>query len=67
MAFEDFSSGLTTPSFHKKGTLLYASPEMVLRGAGRSLEADVWAYGCLALEVWINENLPGQSLTRWVI
>lgn len=47
VAFEDFPSDLNTSSFHENNTPVYASPEMMLKGTRRSLESDVWAYGCL--------------------
>lgn len=48
---EEIPSGLTTRSA-KIGTLRYVSPELMLASSARhTRESDVWAWGCLFLEV----------------
>lgn len=44
------SAGLTTSSFHGKGSPRYMSPELLEEGARRGPESDVWAWGCVVLE-----------------
>lgn len=47
---EDASSGLTT-TCSPKYTLWYASPELVNNNSRHTLASDVWAFGCLLLQV----------------
>ncbi|KAG8901837.1 hypothetical protein FRB99_005076, partial [Tulasnella sp. 403] len=44
-------SGLTTTDFRRAGTIRYQCKELLLEGDRRSLETDIWAWGCLTLEV----------------
>lgn len=46
---DEVPSGLTTPN-KDACTARYASPELIMGGI-RTLECDVWAWGCLLLEV----------------
>lgn len=48
-ALDDEPTGPTT-SDDLKGTLRYYSPE-VMSGSDRNLASDIWAWGCLVLEV----------------
>ncbi|KAG8905280.1 hypothetical protein FRB99_000297 [Tulasnella sp. 403] len=48
---EEGRSGLTTSDFQHAGTLRYQSPELLEDNTLRSLESDIWAWGCLALEL----------------
>lgn len=49
---DDMPSGLTTVSFYKKGTPLYLSPELLTSDMPkRDFRSDVWAWGCVVLEV----------------
>lgn len=51
-AMEGTPSGLTTTSFGLRGSTRYMSPELVSEDdARRTLASDVWAWGCLLLEV----------------
>ncbi|KAG8900065.1 hypothetical protein FRB99_006275, partial [Tulasnella sp. 403] len=45
------ATGYTTSGFKRAGTLRYQSPELLLPDAVRSLESDVWAWGCLVLKM----------------
>lgn len=48
---EDRPTGLTTSSW-AQGTIRYCSPELVTNSKPQhSLESDIWALGCLILEV----------------
>lgn len=47
---DDFPTGLTTSSL-TLGTIRYASPELMEGNNRRTLRSDIWAWGCLALEV----------------
>ncbi|KAG8949533.1 hypothetical protein FRC04_008466 [Tulasnella sp. 424] len=49
-ALEANSTGLTT-SKTIKGSLRYMSPELLMQNASHTLASDVWAFGCVALEV----------------
>lgn len=49
-ALEANPTGLTT-SKTIKGSLRYMSPELVMQNASHTLASDVWAFGCVALEV----------------
>ncbi|KAG8898744.1 hypothetical protein FRB99_007191, partial [Tulasnella sp. 403] len=44
-------SGFSTSDFTHAGTLRYQSPELLEQDTLRSLESDIWAWGCLALEL----------------
>ncbi|KIO17969.1 hypothetical protein M407DRAFT_84447, partial [Tulasnella calospora MUT 4182] len=62
-AMEDKPTGLST-SHGFKGTIRYCSPE-VLHGSSREPESDMWAWGCLVLEVSIcnfDYELPSVAL-----
>ncbi|KAG9030421.1 Phosphatidylinositol (PI) 3-kinase [Tulasnella sp. UAMH 9824] len=54
-AMEDGPTGLSTSSGFQ-GTFRYCSPE-VLQGTSPNLQSDIWAWGCLALEI-ITDKLP---------
>lgn len=43
-------SGLTTTKV-SAGTCRYGSPEVVLENKPRTLESDLWSWGCMLLEV----------------
>ncbi|KAG8894016.1 hypothetical protein FRB99_001572, partial [Tulasnella sp. 403] len=44
----DYYSGFTTTGFNTSGTQIYFSPELVLEDEPyRTLESDIWAWGCL--------------------
>ncbi|KAG8949535.1 hypothetical protein FRC04_008468 [Tulasnella sp. 424] len=49
-ALQANSTGLTT-SKTIKGSLRYMSPELLMQDASHTLASDVWAFGCVALEV----------------
>lgn len=44
-------SGLTTSGFHYHGSTRYWSPELICNSPRRDLRSDVWAWGCVAMEV----------------
>ncbi|KAG8986232.1 hypothetical protein FRB90_004146, partial [Tulasnella sp. 427] len=48
-------TGLTT-SQTIKGSMRYMSPELVNEGLGHTLQSDVWAFGCLALEILTGQH-----------
>lgn len=56
---DDFPSGLTTTRF-SMGTCRYASPEVALFNKPRTLESDMWSWGCLFLTVRSNFSMPGR-------
>ncbi|KAG8891135.1 hypothetical protein FRB99_003842, partial [Tulasnella sp. 403] len=49
-SMESMPSGLTTSTFNQCGSIAYQSPELVMGVSRRSLESDVWAWGCLLHE-----------------
>lgn len=49
----EVTSGLTTSTFCHRHTVMYASPELIFKAHSRSLASDVWAFGCLILEVQV--------------
>jgi len=51
---ENSPSGLTTSSFAGKGTPRYLSPELLCDVPRRCALSDVWAWGCLFLEITTN-------------
>ncbi|KAG8897969.1 hypothetical protein FRB99_007743 [Tulasnella sp. 403] len=54
---EAFSTGLTTANFDSAGSRRYQSPELILGEVSRrSLESDVWAWGCLLLEIFTGHS-----------
>lgn len=57
-------SGLTTSSFNRKGTLRWFSPELMCDAPKRNLMSDVWAWGCIVLEVHIRYDSSGRTLTH---
>ncbi|KAG8949531.1 hypothetical protein FRC04_008464 [Tulasnella sp. 424] len=59
-ALQANSTGLTT-SKTIKGSLRYMSPELLIENASHTLASDVWAFGCVALEV---ECLPCTDMGR---
>lgn len=63
-ALEDAPSGLTT-SEGLKGTLRYYSPELMNeQDASHSLASDMWAWGCLVMEV---RRMRDVFTTRWIL
>ncbi|KAG8986246.1 hypothetical protein FRB90_004125, partial [Tulasnella sp. 427] len=48
-------TGLTT-SKTIKGSMRYMSPELVNEGLGHTLQSDIWAFGCLALEILTGQH-----------
>ncbi|KAG8989475.1 general transcription repressor, partial [Tulasnella sp. 427] len=62
-ALEGAPSGLTTTSFGLRGSTRYMSPELVSEDdARRTLASDVWAWGCLLLEI-LTDRLPYADIT----
>lgn len=62
-ALEGTPSGLTTTSFGLRGSTRYMSPELVSEDdARRTLASDVWAWGCLLLEI-LTDRLPYADIT----
>ncbi|KAG8896506.1 hypothetical protein FRB99_008860 [Tulasnella sp. 403] len=52
---EDCPSGLTTSRFGQRGSLRYLSPELLIDpNPHRTLQSDVWAFGCLLLEILLD-------------
>ncbi|KAG8902343.1 hypothetical protein FRB99_004604, partial [Tulasnella sp. 403] len=68
---ESIPSGLMTTSFNQAGTLPYESPELLLGTTLRSLESDVWAWGCVLQEIFSGKhpyywaNNPG-AIVKWI-
>ncbi|KAG8908802.1 hypothetical protein FRB99_003040 [Tulasnella sp. 403] len=57
-AMADSPSGLTTTRFMNRGSTRYQSPELVMNSSCvRTLESDIWAWGCLLLEI-LTDDLP---------
>lgn len=49
---DESASGLTTSTYHGKGTTSYLSPELIENeDPKRDLKSDIWAWACLVLEV----------------
>jgi len=57
---ENSPSGLTTSSFAGKGTPRYLSPELLCDVPLRCASSDVWAWGCLFLEI-ITNRIPYET------
>jgi len=53
---EEHPSGLTTTKA-MTGTTRYAAPEIVMENARRSLQSDIWAWGCLLFEI-LTDDMP---------
>ncbi|KAG8903033.1 hypothetical protein FRB99_003803 [Tulasnella sp. 403] len=53
-------TGIMTTGFHQAGTVRYLSPELVHGLAERGLPSDVWAWGCLLLEI-VLARVPYQT------
>ncbi|KAG8899005.1 hypothetical protein FRC01_010702, partial [Tulasnella sp. 417] len=63
---EDAPTGLTTTE-SLKGTLRFYSPELIKgTDASHSLASDIWAWGCLVLEVRITSYVSTTHLIRTV-
>lgn len=58
----DEPSGLTT-STSFRGTTRYMSPELLEDTARHSLPADIWAWGCVLIEVTWNQSTKAIALT----
>ena len=56
---DDHPSGLTTTNHNVQMTVRFSSPELHLEDARRTLESDVWAWGCLLLQVRWDWQMPG--------
>lgn len=55
---EEEPSGLTTSTYHGKGTVAYLSPELVISNTPkRDAKSDIWAWGCVVLEVRVRPSL----------
>ncbi|KAG8899006.1 hypothetical protein FRB99_006973, partial [Tulasnella sp. 403] len=63
-SMESMPSGLTTSTFNQAGSLAYESPELLLGTSLRSLESDVWAWGCLLQEVSAVDPLPNIAVKQ---
>lgn len=63
--FEDNTmSGLTTTRTIK-GSLRYWCPELLEEGARHTFQSDVWAFGCIMMEVRIGPfSISSRPLTR---
>ncbi|KAG8900628.1 hypothetical protein FRB99_005941 [Tulasnella sp. 403] len=68
---ENMPTGLTTTTFNQGGTLAYESPELIMQSSHRTLESDVWAWGCLLQEIHTGKppyywaNNPG-AIVKWI-
>ncbi|KAG8900396.1 hypothetical protein FRB99_006089 [Tulasnella sp. 403] len=61
----DTRSGLTTAGFHTSGTQLYFSPELVLEDEPyRTLESDMWAWGCLLYQILTSKPIYPAARTN---
>ncbi|KAG8892384.1 hypothetical protein FRB99_002739 [Tulasnella sp. 403] len=69
---ENMPTGLTTSTFNKAGSLPYESPELLKDASPRSLESDVWAWGCLLQEILSGKPpyygaLNSMTIVKWII
>ncbi|KAG8892806.1 hypothetical protein FRB99_002424, partial [Tulasnella sp. 403] len=55
------ATGYTTSGFKRAGTLRYQSPELLSPNAVRSVESDIWAWGCVVLEL-CTPHIPFQGV-----
>lgn len=62
---EEGPSGLTTSTFHGKGTTSYLSPELLDSGdPKRDLKSDIWAWACVVLEVRLETSTVDAFLPK---
>lgn len=47
----------TTAGHHFKGTVSYMAPEILIRNEQASFPADVWALGCMILEIYKEDDV----------
>lgn len=60
---EEGSSDLMTSTFQHKGTAPYLSPELMCKNPKRDLKSDIWAWGCVVLEVSLESSSVHAILT----
>ncbi|KAG8905283.1 hypothetical protein FRB99_000300 [Tulasnella sp. 403] len=69
-SMETMPTGMTTSTFNQSGSIAYQSPELILGTSNRNIKTDMWAWACMAQEIFTGQAPyndianPGALVTR---